>query len=122
MLYECYAYESQVRALGLRGLAKILSLRYLLKGVKMIYKKINDFSVSQLYELQDCIKALYKMLPLDVEDCDEVWFHNRFRYILECILTDEAFDRLFLGVEPLVIYKRDGTARVVNEKKGVKDE
>lgn len=64
----------------------------------MIYKKIEDLSATQLYELQDCIEALYEMLPLNVGDCDVCWFYNRLRHILECILTDEAFDRLFLGI------------------------
>lgn len=60
-----------------------------------MYKNIRNLSASELYELQDCIAALYEMLPLDVEDCDEIWLHNRLRHILECLLTDEAYEKLF---------------------------
>lgn len=60
-----------------------------------IYRKIKDISASQLYELQERIEALYEMLPLDKDNCDEVWLRSCFRHILECILTDEAFFRLY---------------------------
>lgn len=60
-----------------------------------MYKNIKDLSATELFELQECIESLYEMLPLDENDCDEVWLHNRLRHILECLLTDEAFKKLY---------------------------
>lgn len=52
--------------------------------MRLCGKDFNELSVSELYTLEDCIEALYEMLPLK-EGLDEVWFANRLRHILEIL-------------------------------------
>lgn len=58
-----------------------------------MFRRLKDLSATEYSELQDCIEALYELLPL-TDDVDEVWFRNRLRHILEDILTDDAYDKL----------------------------
>lgn len=58
-----------------------------------MFRKLKDLSATECTEVQDCIEALYELLPF-TDDMDEAWFYNRLRHILEDILTDEAYKRL----------------------------
>ena len=60
----------------------------------IMYKKLKDLSATNMFEIHKCIENLYEMLPFD-DNTDEIWLHNRLRHILECILTDESYNKLF---------------------------